>query len=64
MQYTRNIKMRDLEEISDLPEDVQTLELVARCYAVTVEQVRDMDVAEFKQCSQVVMERNGMDTGD
>lgn len=64
MQYTRNIKMRDLEEISDLPEDVQTLELVARCYAVTVEQVRDMDVVEFKQCSQVVMERNGMDTGD
>lgn len=64
MKYTRNIKMRDLEEISDLPEDVQTLELVARCYAVTVEQVRDMDVSEFKRCSEVVMERNGLDTGD
>lgn len=64
MEYTRNIKMRDLEEISDLPEDVQTLELVARCYAVTVDQVRDMDVAEFQKCSKVVMERNGLSTGD
>lgn len=62
--YLRNIKMRDLEEIADLPENRQACELVARCFGLEIDEVLDMDASEFQECSKVVQERNGLDGDD
>lgn len=62
--YVRNIKMRDLEEIADLPEERQAIEIVARCYAISVDDVLEMEPAEFNQCSTEVATRNGLNTDD
>jgi hypothetical protein len=62
--YRRNIRMRDLEETADLPEQEQPVVLVARCYGLDPDVVRDMDVVEFKVCMDEVMVRNGLNTGD
>jgi hypothetical protein len=56
--------MRDLEETADLPEQEQAVALVARCYGLDPDVVRDMDVVEFKACMDEVMARNGLNTGD
>jgi len=62
--YIRNIKMRDLEEIADLPEERQAIEIVARCYGITVDDVLEMEPAEFSVCSTEVATRNGLNTDE
>jgi hypothetical protein len=62
--YVRNIKMRDLEEIADMPEQRQAVEIVARCYGLAVEVVLDMDASEFEKCSREVAIRNGLSTDE
>jgi hypothetical protein len=64
LTYVRNIKMRDLEELADLPEERQAIEIVARCYGVSVDVVLEMEPAEFSQCSTEVAIRNGLNTDE
>lgn len=64
LKYQRNLRMRDLEEVADLPEQAQAVELVARCYGIEPDAARDLEVSEFMTCVQEVAERNGIDLGD
>ena len=54
--------MRDMEETSALPEQEQAITLVARCFGLDADVVRDMDVTEFKECMETVMDRNGLNS--
>ncbi len=59
-EYQRDLMVRDWEAVADLDEKQQNLEFVARCYALTLEQVRDLPIKVFQQCAAEVVERNAL----
>ena len=58
--YSRDLTVRDWEAVADLDERQQNVELVARCYNLTAEAVRDLPIKVFSRCASEVMERNGL----
>lgn len=58
--YHRDLTVRDWEAVADLDERRQNLELVARCYNLTVDAVRDLPLKVFSRCASEVVERNDL----
>jgi len=59
-EYKRDLTVRDWEAVGDLPEKQQNLEYIARCYVLTLDQVRDLSLSEMMQCANEVVTRNGL----
>lgn len=59
-EYKRDLTVRDWEAVGDLPEKQQNLEYIARCYGMTLDQVRDLSLSEMMQCANEVVTRNGL----
>jgi|DEB0MinimDraft_4_1074332.scaffolds.fasta_scaffold221720_2 hypothetical protein len=60
LEYKRDLTVRDWEAVGDLPEKQQNLEYIARCYGLTLDQVRDLSISEMMKCANEVVTRNGL----
>lgn len=59
-EYQRDLTVRDWEAVAEMDEKQQNLEFVARCYGLTLEQVRDLPLKAFQTCASEVVERNAL----
>lgn len=59
-EYRRDLTVRDWEAVGDMDERQQNLEFVARCYGMTIDQIRDLPLKVFQQCTLEVAERNAL----
>lgn len=59
-EYQRDLTVRDWEAVAEMDEKQQNLEFVARCYGLTLEQVRDLPLKVFQTCASEVVERNAL----
>lgn len=44
-----------------MSESQQAAEMVSRCYGISVEEARDLEMVEFQQCVREIADRNAMD---
>lgn len=59
-EYRRDLTVRDWEAVAEMDEKQQNLEFVARCYGLSLEQVRDLPLKVFQKCASEVVERNAL----
>lgn len=58
--YVRDLTVRDWEAVADLDEKQQNISLIARCYGLTLDAVRDLPLKVFRRCASEVAERNDL----